>query len=232
MQRGTITAIGAAVVALAMTVAQHPAADAQSPLDEAMALNARAMEIYNAGKAGAAITLAKRALAIREKALGPDHPDIGKSLNNLALPLQSQGRYARPSRCSSAPSPSVKRRWARTIPRSAPPQQPRRSYTRPKAASPRPSRSTNAPSPSEKRRCAPIIRCRHRLNNLAGLYERKAGYAEAEPLYKRALAMREKALGPEGHPESAPPSTTSLCSTKPRPLRRGRAALHARPRDP
>ena len=36
----------------------------------------------------------KRSLAIREKALGPDHPLVGTSLNNLAGLYQSQGRYA------------------------------------------------------------------------------------------------------------------------------------------
>jgi len=33
------------------------------------------------------------------------------------------------------------------------------------------------------------------LYNLAGLYEAQGKYAEAEPLYKRSLAIREKALG-------------------------------------
>jgi len=37
------------------------------------------------------------------------------------------------------------------------------------------------------------------LNNLAGFYESQGKYAEAEPLYKRALEITEKALGPE-HP--------------------------------
>ena len=36
----------------------------------------------------------KRALAISEKALGPEHPDVATSLNNLALLYQAQGRYA------------------------------------------------------------------------------------------------------------------------------------------
>src|SRR5271170_4748983 len=33
-------------------------------------------------------------LAAREKALGPDHPDVAQSLNNLALLYSSQARYA------------------------------------------------------------------------------------------------------------------------------------------
>jgi tetratricopeptide (TPR) repeat protein len=38
--------------------------------------------------------LYRRALAIREKALGPDHPNTAESLNNLAGLYRSQGRYA------------------------------------------------------------------------------------------------------------------------------------------
>ena len=40
------------------------------------------------------------------------------------------------------------------------------------------------------------------LNNLAGLYQAQGRYAEAEPLYKRSLAINEKALGPD-HPDVA-----------------------------
>ncbi len=40
------------------------------------------------------------------------------------------------------------------------------------------------------------------LNNLAALYDTQGKYAQAEPLYRRALAIREKVLGPE-HPAVA-----------------------------
>ncbi len=40
------------------------------------------------------------------------------------------------------------------------------------------------------------------LNNLAVLYKAQGRYAEAEPLYQRALAIYEKALGPD-HPTTA-----------------------------
>jgi tetratricopeptide (TPR) repeat protein len=38
------------------------------------------------------------------------------------------------------------------------------------------------------------------LNNLAGLYDLEGRYSEAQPLYVRALANTEKALGPD-HPD-------------------------------
>ena len=40
------------------------------------------------------------------------------------------------------------------------------------------------------------------LNNLAQLCRAQGRYAEAEPLYKRSLAIKEKDFGPE-HPEVA-----------------------------
>ncbi len=40
------------------------------------------------------------------------------------------------------------------------------------------------------------------LNNLANLYQAQGHYAEAEPLYQRALAIWEKTLGPD-HPDVA-----------------------------
>jgi hypothetical protein len=40
------------------------------------------------------------------------------------------------------------------------------------------------------------------LNNMADLYERQNRYADAEPLYRRALSIRERAVGLD-HPETA-----------------------------
>jgi kinesin light chain len=42
------------------------------------------------GKYKDAEPLCKRALEIREKVLGKDHPDVAKQLNNLALLCQNQ----------------------------------------------------------------------------------------------------------------------------------------------
>ena len=66
---------------------------------------------------------------------------------------------------------------------------------------PRPSRCIAAASPSARRRWGPSTPTWARaLNNLAALYRAQGRYAEAEPLYRRSLAIREKALGPE-HPD-------------------------------
>ena len=42
-----------------------------------------------------ALPLYQRALKIREKALGPEHPDTATSLNNLAALYQAMGAYDR-----------------------------------------------------------------------------------------------------------------------------------------
>ena len=44
------------------------------------------------------------------------------------------------------------------------------------------------------------------LNNLAMLYQAQGRYTEAEPLYRRSLAIREKALGLD-HPDVGEPAS-------------------------
>ena len=60
----------------------------------AATLNNLAERYKEEGRYADAEPLYKRALAIREKALGPDHPDVAQSLNNLADLYSAQGRYA------------------------------------------------------------------------------------------------------------------------------------------
>ena len=62
--------------------------------DEASELNKKVIELYSAGRYSDAIPIAQRILAIREKALGRDHPDVATSLNDLAELYDDQGRYA------------------------------------------------------------------------------------------------------------------------------------------
>ena len=68
-----------------------PSLAQSSPADE---LTKRVNELLQAGRYAEAIPLAQQVLAMREKALGPDHPDVAGSLNNLAELYNEQGRYA------------------------------------------------------------------------------------------------------------------------------------------
>ncbi len=36
----------------------------------------------------------RRALAIRQRTLGPEHPEVAQSLNNVGTALASQGKHA------------------------------------------------------------------------------------------------------------------------------------------
>src|SRR5215467_6280131 len=61
--------------------------------DELESLNRQVVRLYQAGKYAEATDIAKRALAIAEKTLGPDHPTVGSTLNNLAALYREQGSY-------------------------------------------------------------------------------------------------------------------------------------------
>ena len=60
----------------------------------AISLNNLALAYDAQGKYAQAEPLYLRALAIWEKALGPEHPDVAQSLNNLAALYDNQGKYA------------------------------------------------------------------------------------------------------------------------------------------
>jgi CHAT domain-containing protein/Tfp pilus assembly protein PilF len=53
------------------------------------------MERSAQGRYGEAVSLAEEALIIRERALGPDHPDVARSLNNLADYYGAVGDYGK-----------------------------------------------------------------------------------------------------------------------------------------
>ncbi|CAB1343052.1 unnamed protein product [Coregonus sp. 'balchen'] len=59
----------------------------------AATLNNLAVLYGKSGRYKEAELLCKRALEIREKILGKEHPDVAKQLNNLALLCQNQGKY-------------------------------------------------------------------------------------------------------------------------------------------
>ena len=64
-------------------------------LQEATRLAEEAIRLNRAGKIDSAIPLVEKSLAIREKALGPEHPLVATSLNSLAGLYQTKGDYAR-----------------------------------------------------------------------------------------------------------------------------------------
>jgi tetratricopeptide (TPR) repeat protein len=57
-------------------------------------LNDQAESYKEEGRYADAEPLYKRVLAIIEKALGPDHPNVALALNDLAELYSAEGRYA------------------------------------------------------------------------------------------------------------------------------------------
>jgi tetratricopeptide (TPR) repeat protein len=181
----------------------QPTYSQASELDKATALNQQVVELYQQGRYAEAIPIAERVLAIREKALGPDHPAVAQSLYNLAALYDSLGDYAKAE-------PLIKRSLV----------------IREKALGPNHpdvARSLNnlavlynalgdyaKAEPLYKRSLAILEKTygpdhpdvARSLNSLAVLYGSLGDYARAVPLYKRSLAILEKTLGPN-HPDVA-----------------------------
>jgi tetratricopeptide (TPR) repeat protein/CHAT domain-containing protein len=178
---------------------------AAAPRDEAAALQTKVEELYDAGKYADAIPLAQRALAIREKALGPDHPDVATSLYNLANLYHSQGRYAEAEPLYQRSLAIREKALGRDHLDVA------ASLNNLALLYHRQGRYADA-EPLYQRSLAIKEKARRRddpdialsLNNLANLYHSQGRYADAEPLYRRSLAINEKALGRD-HPDVAYP---------------------------
>ena len=172
-------------------------------LKKAESLNKQLIKLYQQGRYAEAIALGKETLAIREKALGPDHPDTAKSLNNLAALYRAQGSYAKAEPLLERALVILEKVLGSDHPDTATilnnlallyesqgmygkaePLYERVLAIREKALGPDHPDTANS------------------LNSQATLYHAQGKYTKAEPLYERALAIREKALGPD-HPDTA-----------------------------
>ena len=81
------------VLLLVSSIALAQSSEQKAALAEADRLNKEAVALYRAGKFSQAEAPSKRSLAIWEKALGPEHPYVATSLNNLAELYRLQGKY-------------------------------------------------------------------------------------------------------------------------------------------
>ncbi|WP_437542208.1 tetratricopeptide repeat protein [Sorangium sp. So ce367] len=181
---------------------KHEAA-AKGPLEEAARQSARVLELERAGRYDEAIPLARRALELRERALGSEHPDVATSLNNLAGLLQTKGDYA-------AAEP-LHRRALAIREKALGPEHPDVATSLNDLAGLLQAKGDYAAAEPLYRRALAIREkalgpehpdVAQSLNNLFLLLRARGDYAAAEPLYRRALAIREKVLGPE-HPNVA-----------------------------
>jgi CHAT domain-containing protein/Flp pilus assembly protein TadD len=198
-KRSLLTTASAATVA-AILLFGNVSISAGQQADEASELNKKVIELRNAGRYADAIPIAQQVLAIREKALGRDHPDVAQSLNNLALLYKNQGRYAEAE-------PLYQRSlaiWEKALGRDHP--DVATALNNLAVLYDNQGRYADA-EPLYQRSLAIWEKALGRdhpavaaaLNNLAALYHKQGRYGDAEPLYQRSLAIVEKALGRD-HP--------------------------------
>src|SRR5262245_8386054 len=66
----------------------------QASWSEWASLNHEVQALDQQGQYDRAVVVAQQALAVAEKAVGPNHLAVAQSLNNLALLYETQGQYA------------------------------------------------------------------------------------------------------------------------------------------
>ncbi|HZO75693.1 MAG TPA: FxSxx-COOH system tetratricopeptide repeat protein [Ktedonobacteraceae bacterium] len=163
--------------------------------------------VYLQGRAryGEAEPLCQRALSIRERLFGAEHPEVASSLKRLAILYYEQGKY-------EAAEPLYQQAlsiWERlgglehsevasSLNNLAILYSEQGKY---EAAEPL---YQQALSIWEQRLGPEHPDVAYPLNNLASLYKEQGKYEAAEPLYRRALHIREQRWGPE-HPLMATP---------------------------
>ncbi len=167
---------------------------------DGMILNNLAVSLEAAGDYAAAEPLYQRALAIREKTLGPWHPDVAQSLNNLGELMRDAG--------DGAHAEPLLRRALAINERALGPDDPI-------VAKALGNLGVLLLERHDVDDAEPILRRALAINeralqpgnpslaismsNLAGLLLAKGDLSSAEPLLRRALAIEENALGPD-HP--------------------------------
>jgi CHAT domain-containing protein/tetratricopeptide (TPR) repeat protein len=167
-------------------------------LREAKALSEKVVELYGEGKYPEATEIAKRALKIREKALGPEHPDTGTIINNLALLYETQGDYA-------AAEPLYQRALVISEKTQGPDHPETATSLNNLAVLYNTQANYDAAEPlflralkiQEKALGPDDSETATTVNNLAQLYQAQGRYADAEPLFQRALRICEATNGPD-----------------------------------
>ena len=171
--------------------------------EAARLLNQTGLYLNDRAKYAEAESLYKRAIAMGEKTLGAEHPNVATRLNNLAALYWNQGKYteAEPlyqraiaigEKTLGAEHPDLATRLNNLALLYAN----QGKYIKAEPLYQR------AIAIDEKTLGTEHPGVATDLNNLANLYWNQGKYAEAEPLYQRALKISEKTLGPE-HPALA-----------------------------
>ena len=144
-----------------------------------------------------------KALSIREKKSGPEHPDTAIVMNNLALLYQDKGLYEKAEKMLLKVLDIDEKTYGKnniktsiTLNNLAFLYRDQGIYKKAENL------FLRAISIEEKILGSEHLSLANKLNNLAILYHDQGLYNKAESLYLKTLSIREKALGPE-HPDMA-----------------------------
>ncbi|HKQ91647.1 MAG TPA: CHAT domain-containing tetratricopeptide repeat protein [Blastocatellia bacterium] len=179
------------------------ATDNDRALHEARKLYKKAGDLLIAGKHDEALPLFEWALKIRERILGPDHPDVSQAIGGLAVLHHHKGEYSKaepfyqsalaikekslgPEHLDVAMSLHSLASLYRSLGDYAKAEQLQQRALAIREKSLGPEHPDVAAS----------------LHNLANLYGSLGDYAKAEPLYQRGTAILQKSFGQE-HPDVA-----------------------------
>jgi tetratricopeptide (TPR) repeat protein len=168
--------------------------------EAARLLNQAGLYLSERGRIARAEPLFQRALAIKEKVLGPDDPSLATTLNNLATLYNRQGKYAEAG-------PPLERALA-IFEKALGPDHPDVAASLTSLGFVQSEQGGCAQAEPLLKRALAIKKkalgpdhpdVATSLNNLAALFDDQGKYKQAEPLYRRALAIDKKALG-ANHP--------------------------------
>jgi tetratricopeptide (TPR) repeat protein len=179
------------------------ATDTDRALHDARKQFEESLKLLDSGKLDEAIRLAERALEIRERLLGTEHPDVAASIDNLAGIYAGRGEYVKASPLFKRALDIREKALGEDHPETA---QSLNNlgelyYYLGKYAEAEPL-FKRALDVREKAMGKDHPNTALSLTNLGALYFYQGKYEEAEPLYKRALDINEKAQGKD-HPLTA-----------------------------
>ena len=148
--------------------------------------------LYSAqGKYAEAVASSKRALSIREKIWGPDDPDVAEGLSSLGRLYELEGKYTEAEPCFRRALNIMENALGKDHPFVTPDLRILQNLSWRELGIVEP--PDNPHVPLTRRRMALALSMAMSLRGLATVYGTQGKYTEAEPLFKRAVAIMEKA---------------------------------------
>src|SRR6266508_275806 len=179
------------------------ATDTDRALHDARKQFEESLKLRDADKLDEALTFAERALEIRERLLGTEHPDVAASIDNLASIYTGNAEYVKAEPLYRRALAIREKALGKDHPETAKSLNNLAEVYRIQGkyleAEPLYKRALEI---QEKALGKDHLEIAESLNNLGALYYSQGKYVETEPLFRRAFDIREKALGKD-HSDTA-----------------------------